>query len=264
MIKLLTAGILAALFMPTAPATAAEAPKSVGYELPAPPNVPVIVYDSEGGMLPGQTREPLLTIRADHTVILGNPSGQGKRIETRIAPEDLQALLRFIVADNRFFEFDAKQVETQILEEQRKTGRLFLIADAPVTVIRVQLKDQEHEARQYGLGLAAKVYPAIEPLQRLAAIQKRLDRYASLVRAGGTKGLAAELRLANHELAQRYPAIKALTADDLDSAVQYADGSRRIFFSHSEPAKNGQPGYSVHAEIYHSREGIPIVSLAVR
>jgi hypothetical protein len=153
-------------------ALAAE-PKDI--PLPKDPKAAVITLDYRGGFTPPRRSEdPYLVIRADGSVIVTDPFGQQKTVETRLAAKDLQALLRFAIVDNNFFGFDAAKVAAAVKAEQAKKGPGLAIADAATTIIRISADGKANEAKYYALGMAANQYPAVKELGQLRAIEQKL------------------------------------------------------------------------------------------
>lgn len=232
------------------------------FETPREGRADVIVYDIEGGGAARVKHEPLLRIRADNSVVLGNRSGSGSRADIRISDDELQDLLRFIVEQNRFFDFDAEAVNAAILNGVR--GSVFQMRDAPLTVIRVQLRNRQGEARFYALSAAARRHPEIAALQRLSAIEKRLKTFMAWINVGGKPGAEAVLKRINERLRIEHPAIQALSTTDLDSAFVYPDGGRRAIFVRRRLDETGQLLENVAAQIYQPRQGEAEINLQVR
>lgn len=246
------------------PALQAWGADQVIFETPRGARDAVVVYDVEGGMAARAKHEPLLSIRADNRVVLGNPSGLGSRIEARISDAELQDLLRFIVEQNRFFDFDAEAVKVEMLNDGRGRGAVFQVMDGPLTVIRVQLRDRQGEARFYALAAAARLHPGIEALQRLSATEKRLKTFMAWINVGGKQGAEVALKRVNERLHIEHPSIQALSTADLDSAFVYADGGRRAIFVRRRLDKNGKLLENVVAQIHLPRQGEAEINLQVR
>jgi hypothetical protein len=232
--------------------------------LPADRRTEVIVFDSRGGMQRRKSGEPLLTIRADGTAILGDPWGMGQRTQGQVSPGRLQALVDFIAVENGFFGLDSAQIESEVREVREKQGGLSVFVDAGVTVIRVNLIDRSHEVSYYALDLAASQFPSVESLQRLAAVARRLKQEMSWIRVGGKEGVIAELELANRHLHLRYPEAEPLTSDHLESAVSLADGERLVHFARRERDGDGRLVRFVEVQIRHPVSGEPAVAVTAK
>lgn len=236
----------------------------VKFETPREDRAEVVVYDVLGGMRPRARQEPLMSIRADKSVVLGNPSGSGKRIETRISDAELQDLLRFIVEQNRFFDFDAESVNAAIPKDAGGRENMFQIMDAPITVIRVQLRNRQGEARFYALSAAARRHPEIAALQRLSAVEKRLKTFMAWINVGGKQGAEAALKQVNARLRTEHPSIQTLSAADLDAAFVYPDGSTRAIFVRRKLNPHGELIEDIVAQIHNPLEGDPEINLQLR
>ena len=59
------------------------------YKLPEKADAAVITLDYAGGQIRRVNEEPVLEIRANGVVVLGNPWGHSERIETKITEENL-------------------------------------------------------------------------------------------------------------------------------------------------------------------------------
>src|SRR5947209_6107209 len=84
-------------------AAAAQGQDKTAVELPRDPTTVVLTLDHRGGGLKRADPEPVLEIRADGRVVVGNPFAIGKRVETKIPVAEVQALLRFAVKEQHFF-----------------------------------------------------------------------------------------------------------------------------------------------------------------
>ena len=199
-------------------------------ELPKDPKTPVLVLDYKGGFRPGgaddgQPAVPHLTIRADGTVVIAHGLGLGKHLEYKLANDELQALLRFVVVDNQFFDHDAKKVEAALAA----SGKPPVLDDA-TTVLRVKTAAKEHEVSQYALANTAENHKNIKALAQLRAIDVRLQRLMNQVRAGGKTALDGIVKTANEHLKKQLPDAAALTAADLQEASVHPNGDKQVNF----------------------------------
>ena len=207
------------------------------YALPKDAGAEVIVLQYSGGFTPPRkNNDPDLTIRAGGTVILGAPFGSKKRLETKIPLDQLQELLRFILDEQDFAKFDAEKVQTLI----NKQGKLIAVSDASTTVVRVHAGGKKLEGKYYALSMMARQFPKIKPLAQFSAVQRRLERLRAEIYAGGKKGLAKHLELANKELAAKHAEVPKLIAADLQSAWQFVNGNIYVSFHRTEKLKDEQ------------------------
>jgi hypothetical protein len=150
---------------------------SLPYALPSNPQAAVISYDSKGGMVPRASGTPLIAIHADGSVVGWNPDGGGRLELASLGVAGLQELLRFILLDQRFAESDGARINAEIKELAGKSGRIFSVADAGVSVIAVDIPAVHHEVEFYALDWAARLFPEIDELQRLAAVERRIKAF---------------------------------------------------------------------------------------
>ncbi len=227
----------------------ADEPKlPVVHQLPDDPQAVVIVLDYQGGFTPPrQNQDVHLTIRADGSVATGAPWGERKRIEARLAMAELHALLNYILDEQKLAEFDADQVQRQVRDIQQQRGSFLAIADAPTTVVTVHADGKTWVARYYALSLAAGQFPEVLPLQRLLAVERRLQGIYNRLHAGGADALQRYLELANTALRAKDAQVRPLSADDLQSATSLVNGQVQLNFARQEPIGPNQTRFvSVH------------------
>jgi hypothetical protein len=216
----------------------------VVHQLPDDPKAVVIVLDYQGGFTPPrQNQDAHLTIRADGSVITGAPWGQRKRIEARLTMVELHELLNYILDEQKLSEFDADHVQRQVRDIQQQRGTFLAIADAPTTVVTVHADGKTWVARYYALTMAARQFPEVMPLQRLMAVERRLQGVYNRLHAGGPDALKRYLELANAALRAKDPQLRPLSADDLQSATSLANGQVQLSFARQEPAGQNQTRY---------------------
>lgn len=220
----------------------------VVHQLPDDPQALVIVLDYQGGFTPPrQNQDAHLTIRADGSVTTGAPWGERKRLEARLALAELHELLNYILDEQKLGEFDVDSVQRQVRDIQQQRGSFLAIADAPTTVVTVHADGKTWVARYYALSLAARQFPEVLPLQRLLAVERRLQGIYNRLHAGGPDALTRYLELANAALRAKDPQLRPLSADDLQSATSLVNGQVQVNFARQEPIGPSQTRYvSVH------------------
>ena len=156
------------------------------HTLPSDSGAIVIQWQTIGGLSIYNDRTADLTIYADGKTIVGARFSQGKIVESRLTPKQIQQLLWFAIDDNDFFGFDARAVEEAVntaLEKRRATsqeGDVIAVPlgppyiDAGTTIILIAADNKQHEVRYQGLYFAAQDFPTIEALQQLRAIEQKL------------------------------------------------------------------------------------------
>ena len=237
---------------------AAPVPTGPAIPLPKDPNVVVIEFDHSGGFtLPPMNNKPALTITAGGTATVNNRF-TGESATLKFTPAQVQELLKFIVTDNKFFEFDTAKVEKAIEEENQKNGPVPMIADAPNTDLMIKTADKEHKVSYYALGMAASQYETVEPIRQYHAIERRMNQAQSLVWAGGPAAVEGFLKLANAELKAKHPDAAPLTMADLEYARRQ-DNTLTTTFRRTNKAKKT----FVYASVVQSDTGEPKVVLQV-
>ena len=175
----------------------------------------------------------------------------------------MQALLRFILVEKKFAKIDSKAIQAAVKAEQQKKGGLGIaIADAPTTVVRVNVKGTEHAVEYYALSFAANQYPAVEPLQEFNAVAKRLQNVMNVAKGGGKEKVSQMLKLANAELKKQHPDAKPLTLEHLQSAFTNRDGSKRYSFGWNKRGTPEKPGSNtfVNVSVVESKDGATTVT----
>jgi RNA polymerase sigma factor (sigma-70 family) len=216
--------------------------------LPADPQAIVLLWDNQRhDEMPRHSAEPLLIVRADGTAVVTDPYGPGKTIETRLTATQLNDLLGFAVQKQQFFHLDERQLRV----DETKAGRL-------TTVLQVHADGQERTLRC--TDVAAQAQHA-EAAQRLLAVQQRLERLTTWIHAGEQAGVAEALRLANDRLHQEFPTAPALTANDLQAALQRADDSGELIFERRGISADRDPFSFVYVRIDRPAEDEPRVTV---
>jgi hypothetical protein len=183
--------------------------------LPQDKNAAVVTLDFRGGYpLPRGNSRPRFTIFADGRIRVVDASGETSALETKMSVEELQELLRFVIDDHKFFEFDETIAVREVSEEAKKSGFQFSMADGISTVITIRTAEREHKAQFYALYDNVLAYPDARLLANLAAVEERLSHLKNVVEAGGIERVSAALKIANEHLRTAYPAVPAVTEDD--------------------------------------------------
>lgn len=210
------------------------------YTLPKDPETVILMYDEQNGFgLPRQNPGAVFTLLRDGTVLMPDVFGQGRSFKGKLDEQEVQDLLRFVIGEHKFFDYDMEQVKAAMkkAESEREIPQ---IADAPVQVFEVRIADREHRVSHYALGMATE-YPEIESLQQLLTIQKRLRGVMNQTRVGGRKGVERLLVAANRELKSQLPDIKPFTEDEFVGAYTRNDGVTTATFSRMFKDKEGKP-----------------------
>jgi len=151
------------------------------YLLPTNPKHVVLLFDSLGGMLPRADSSPLLTVTADGTVTVNGSWHGGKAKRGRLNSEQLQNLLDFVIAQQHFPRLNSEEIQLRMKALGRRDGRMFAVADAPTTVIALDLPEGQWQIEFYAVDSAAAQFPEIPELQNLRAILQSLRGLAEKI-----------------------------------------------------------------------------------
>lgn len=203
--------------------TAAQTP-----ELPDDPKAVVMSLDYQGGYTPRRVdKRPALAIRADGTVVLPSLFVRGKAFEAKLAREEVLALLKSIVIEDRFFEAAAAHAKDEVGPLARCGVS---IRDASTTVITVRTKKKKATAKQEALRWVAQQRPKEVTVNRLAAIERRLTTVKNVQLAGGPEKADDWLKRVNAKLLKKHPKAAPLELEHMTSVHHRPKGGRRIMY----------------------------------
>ncbi|HEY9774925.1 MAG TPA: hypothetical protein V6C81_14270 [Planktothrix sp.] len=130
------------------------------HQLPKDGQTAVIVDSSLGGLRRHVSQEPLLQVLADGTVKVGDPFGQGIKMEGKLSAQELQALLGYILDQQHFWDIKPDDL---CLRPGLK------VTDATTTKVMVECDGSQYEVSCRALG---GVHTPVA--ERLSAIDTRL------------------------------------------------------------------------------------------
>jgi RNA polymerase sigma factor (sigma-70 family) len=159
-------------------------------------------------------------------------SQKGKVLDGRLSVRELGEVLRFVLHDQEFFEFDQAAVKAAIRDRYHADGNVRDSTDATTTAFHIQTADRTHEVRWSRLSKAAWDFPNVERLLQLHAVDRRLSQVFYVLLAGGPERVEAVVAKMNgllEEFYRRCPGAPRLTAADLVHAIPSADGSQVEF-----------------------------------
>jgi len=195
--------------------------------------------ENSGSEFSAEERQSLLELVDLLRANMDKQSDVGPEIEAKISAEELQDVLRFVIDEQHFFEFDSEIAEQEIEAEQRRIGVTTTLWDGVTTIIRIQTADRDHKASFYGLYDHVTEFPTVKSLAKLLAVQDRLMHLVYEIDAGGKESIAAALKSANEYLQTAYPNIPALVLEDFRYVSRTPDG-RTVHFV-PRPALTRQP-----------------------
>ena len=155
------------------------------YKLPEVGSVVVLRWDSIGGMMPtppGQP-EPALVLHANGRFSAkASAASAPRRGMGQLEPAALQALLAELLLTHGFASLDGAAIQAQLEAISQHTGRLFKVMDAGVTRITLTLPAVQHTVEMPALHAAVRLFPEVQALRQLHAVQQRLLALAQTAR----------------------------------------------------------------------------------
>jgi len=223
------------------------------------------------GRVAAEVPEGLLTLGAEELTrhakaraAIAAPVGDAGRpkanlIHGRLSARELGDVLRFVLHDQEFFDFDPAAVKTAIRDTYQSDGNVSDSTDATTTGYLIQTADKNHEVRWSRLTRAAWDFPNVERLLQLHAVDQRLAQVFYVLLAGGPERVEAAVAKTNALLESFYrrcPDVPPLTAADLFLVTPAPDGSHMEFvFSHNKEKQVRNP--QLEASILVPQDGEP-------
>lgn len=252
--------IALALFLALAPTAGAAEEKAPEIALPEDPDAVVLSLDEVGGLMPPRkTEAPRLEIRADGTVRAAHPFRSAAVAKAKLEPPELRALLRFVVVEERFVAITEDAIRKEVADAE-DGGLRPMPPDSSTTVIRIALKDGEHEVRQYAPAVVAKEHPKVGSLARLARVFERLSHLRATTLAGGGEAVARYVDLVNAAPEDEDAPRPRFVAGDLDDAWLLEDGGRKARFRRDLPKTEDGAAHGITATVVDPKGGEPGVS----
>jgi RNA polymerase sigma factor (sigma-70 family) len=153
-------------------------------------------------------------------------AGETRIVEGKLSPQELQELLRFIVLEQDFFQFDPEEVRTALARAEPSQSRLrrFDHSDVTTTTIRVQTANLQHEVQWPRLYDASWKHPTMKPISQLYAVDMRLRQEVNIVLAGGLDFVEEIVGRVNAQTRQFFSNAPQFTARDLHGVVLPTSG----------------------------------------
>lgn len=171
-----------------------------------------------------------LGLTVEGVVYLPQDAGQPLAAVDRMRPEQVASLLQEIETSGRLHEMDSRQLRQQLEAACQAAGFAFEIEGAAETVIRCHANRGLHEVRCPALSVMAARFPDFPAVQRLLAIQLRLQNVAAVARAGGEPASHRLAETANRTLQLSHPNLPPLTPRDLSMVRELQTGHRYVQF----------------------------------
>jgi hypothetical protein len=131
---------------------------------------PLLTFD----LVSRREAAPMLVIHADGAVDYRDREGRKARAAKPLTEDALNAIMRQLRDEYRVQEIDTAAIEAEIKRRTQSSGLLFSIMDANTTKLTVRMGDRTHDLSFYATGPAARQFPGIESLQRLAKAEAML------------------------------------------------------------------------------------------
>lgn len=178
---------------------------------------------------------PALDIRQNGNVFLST-DGRSSAPAVGLTDAELRGLAAELTERHGLLQISTPILWQEIESAARTTGLRPEVAGAATTVIEVQSGEFRHRVECPAVGLLARRYPQIADLQRLAAIQTRLQNVMAVQQVGG--GVAADLlaREGTTQLRQSDPQAAPFSAREIAMVRTLSDGSQFVqFFRDARP-----------------------------
>lgn len=171
---------------PSAPSsTRPETPASI--ELPADPDIAIIVLDSVGGYTPPRkSKEPELVIYANGRAVITDPFGRHPQVIRQLTPENLKSFLDFVVNEHHYYELSTESLGA-LIDQMKAQGAVPEITDMPTAIIRIGIRNMTYEVRCPSPDYFATQFPEIDPFRHYGAIYKRLSTFITASREWSEK-----------------------------------------------------------------------------
>lgn len=171
--------------------------------LPADPGAEVLRYELVD---PGTEQlKVAMTLRSDGTLQFLGKTPLAGQATARLAIEEVQDLLQFIVHDQQFCTIDADALGRELRWRYQDDGAYTNNGEEPLTRIRLRTPDYEREVTWSHLESSALMYRECPALPRLLAVARRLKNLWQIEEAGGTRQVAAWADAATRLARQTWP-----------------------------------------------------------
>lgn len=230
--------------------------------LPDDPQAIVLELTFEDATIAGPAA-PAVQIRGDGRVIVPASTNGGRTQYGELSPGELQQLLREIVEQQQFLKCDGDAIAAAVELAGIRSGRDWRIQNAATTVIRLRLKNAEHEVRCNAAELLHERFPEVNDLARLCAVQRRLQNVKAVVEVGGPEEAQRLADLATDELRQDAATGPEVASRDLLHVRSSGDGLRQVQFRIESMPENGGEAEIIMISVFESPESPPRVSVTI-
>jgi hypothetical protein len=208
-----------------------------GPELPEDGSVAVLelAYQDAGR----QTPETVVAVHADGSVIVRDPDGVGDQ-HGLMTEAQLVGLLHEIVDEASMFDLDSGRIQQDVRRAAERSGRPWRVSNPGVVLVRVRLRDRQHEVRCPAAEIWHERFPGVESITRLCRIRRRLENVRAIIQAGGWDHADKLSELVNRELKRAHPEARRVTPADLSMVRGRLPGPRFVQFVSSRSTSDGE------------------------
>ena len=215
----------------------AETPVQKDVKLPELETTVVFTMEYTGGFRPpnpgNNAKKPALQIFADGRVVAPSRRPNEEDNEFQMTPEQLQAFLKKVVNENKFYELDTDKIKDDIAAEPP----IAMIADAPSLKISMELPQGKNSVRANSPRSAAKQLPKVKSVNRIANIEDLGRRLTLVASAGGYETIERALTKVNEQLKEKK--LDLMTVNEIYTAGE-KDGILTINFNRKYYNENGR------------------------
>jgi hypothetical protein len=224
-----------------------------------PDNPQAVVIELQLETAAGQPVTDVVVVRRDGSFTVGEARST-QPIQSRLTEDELQELLGEIIEREQALELTSASLSAKIQAEGRRTGKDWRIRNASGTIVRISLAGRTHEIRCSSPELLRTRLPGVSELDRVCAIQRRLENIAAVAQVGGLAEAQRLAALATDEWRrQNGPAVQ-ITHRDLLHVRGSAGDLRQVQFV-VEPGLHGEAGEAVHVSVIESPGATPRISM---
>lgn len=186
----------------------------------------------------------------------------GKPLVGQLSEAEVRQLVGELVEQQRGLELKSASLSSQIERTGKATGKEWRIKNADTTVVRMNLTGGSHEFRCCAPELLRNRFPQVTDLNRVCAIQRRLENLVALARIGGRLEAERLAALATAEVQRQNGPAVTITAGDL-LHVRGAAGDLRQSQFVVEPSLRGESGTGVLVSVLETPGRSPQISLTI-
>lgn len=185
--------------------------------------------------VPGQPAVPAIEIDQAGAVRI-SPDGRQVFEAPALSRAEMARLFDDLVRTHRILELDSRRLQFQLDDASRSSGLSAQIPGAASTLVELSWDGQAYRVECPAVGLLSRRFPQIDDLQRLAAVQGRLQNLVAVSQVGGFPAAETLAREGTAQLRQDDPRAVPLTSRDLSMVRTLPDGSQFIqFYRESRP-----------------------------